>query len=409
MTQVFLPVHIRTRALLCLVYTIATQTYCYRHTLAVIMLDSESSDGARTPSTTSTLSDVADRPYRNTDLNARLEVTYDVRPSLRERRRIVDITDRQTHLTPDVIRDGGDDEWIRYYWTTISLLVPGEKTLVDPRHTLDPGAVFDGVTEEWACANFNAALFVDAFFDPRDVMPEYMINNADFQRWLYVWRRAAMQETYKTGETALHSVPTRHELAAYRNWRERHNLNHQTRFFSETQITYEILIMWDFNSTAAEGEFTIPRVSVHNIRFLFDVYDAFPAELTHLLVTKFVFKDVRTGRYTHDASSKRYFNNDTRLGRSWHLIIRDTLRQVRTLRENLIAAEEGEMDGDTEESLQAKSDLAHQVQRQIQRTWTGEDKLFNRGQLKFFMFDAFKESRRLRRRDEDVRRWLIVV
>jgi len=371
------------------------------------MSDSDSSGRVDTPSTTSTLADDADRPYRNTDLNARLEVTYDVRPSLRDRRRVVDITDRQSHLTPDVIRDGGDEEWLRYYWTTISLVVPGEKTLIDPRQNLHPDGVLDGVTENWACANFNATLFIDAFFDPRDAMPQFMINSRQFQRWLYQWRRAAMQATHTAEETALHSVPTRHELAAFRNWRERHNFNHEVRFFSETQVTYEILIMWDFNSTVPEGEITIPRVSVHNIRFLFDVFDAFPRELTHLLVTKFVFKDVRTGRYTHDASSKRYFDNDSRLGRAWKLIIRDTLRQVRTLRDNLVAA--GHEYGDTVESLQAKSDLAHQVQRQIQRTWTGEERLFNRGQLKFFMFDAFKESRRLRRRDEDVRRWLMIV
>ncbi|KAH0288083.1 hypothetical protein M436DRAFT_72543 [Aureobasidium namibiae CBS 147.97] len=371
------------------------------------MSDSESSGGADTPSATSTLADSTDRPYRNTDLNARLEVTYDVRPSLRDRRRVVDITDRQAHLTPDVIRDGGDEEWLRYYWTTISLVVPGERTLVDPRQTLQPDGVFHTVTENWSCANFNAALFIDAFFDPRHAMPEYMINNRQFQRWLYQWRRAAMQATHTADETALHSIPTRHELAAYRNLRERHNFNHEVRFFSETQVTYEILIMWDFNSTAPEGEITLPRVSVHNIRFLFDVFDAFPRELTNLLVTKFVFKDVRAGRYTHDASSKRYFDNDSRLGRAWKLIIRDTLRQVRTLRDNVIAA--GNEDDDTEESLQAKSDLAYQVQRQIQRTWTGEEKLFNRGQLKFFMFDAFKESRRLRRMDEDVRRWLMLV
>lgn len=407
MAQIFLSVHTWTRASLYLAYTIANRASCYQHTLTITMSDSDSSDGAHTPDTISTLSDAADRPYRNTDLNARLEVTYDVRPSLRDRRRVVDITDRQTHLTPDVIREGGDDEWIRYYWTTISLIVPGERTLIDPRDNLKPDGVFEGVTDNWVCANFNAALFIDAFFDPRDVMPEYMINSEEFQRWLYQWRRAGMRATHTADETALHSVPTRHELAAYRNWRERHNFNHEARFFSETQVTYEILIMWDFNATAPEGELTIPRVSVSNIRFLFDVYDAFPRELTHLLVTKFVFKDVRTGRYTHDASSKRYFDNDSRLGRSWHLIIRDTLRQVRTLRDNVIAA--GGEDVDTEESLQAKSDLAHQVQRQIQRTWTGEERLFNRGQLKFFMFDAFKVSRRLRRGDEDVRRWLMVV
>jgi hypothetical protein len=54
-------------------------------------------------------------------------------------------------------------------------------------------------------------------------------------------------------------------------------------------------------------------------------------------------------------------------------------------------------------------ELAEEIQRKIQRTWVGNDRVVNRRQLKFFMFDAFKESRRLRRRDPDIRRWLRAV
>jgi hypothetical protein len=61
---------------------------------------------------------------------------------------------------------------------------------------------------------------------------------------------------------------------------------------------------------------------------------------------------------------------------------------------------------DSDGYLQAKMQLAEETQRNIQRTWVGDDRVLNRGQLKFYMFDAFKESRRLRRKDPDIRRWM---
>jgi hypothetical protein len=61
---------------------------------------------------------------------------------------------------------------------------------------------------------------------------------------------------------------------------------------------------------------------------------------------------------------------------------------------------------DSEGYLQAKMQLAEEIQGSIQRTWVGDDRVLNRGQLKFYMFDVFKESRRLRRKDPDIRRWM---
>jgi hypothetical protein len=120
------------------------------------------------------------------------------------------------------------------------------------------------------------------------------------------------------------------------------------------------------------------------------------------LKVHFVLKDSRRGRYAIDSSSKRRFDDNSRLGRAWQLIIRDAFREARLLTDTLIA---NIPEGVDVASLQAKTDLAEKVQRNIQRTWTGDDKWFNRGHLKFFMFDAFKESRRLRRKDPDIRRW----
>jgi hypothetical protein len=161
--------------------------------------------------------------------------------------------------------------------------------------------------------------------------------------------------------------------------------------------------MWDFNATAPEGEFTIPRISAHNIRSLLDVHDAIPVEIAQLLKIRFVLKDIRRGRYTHDSSTKRHFDDDCRLGRSWHRIVRDALLESRVLSDTAITAGLGM---NSEGYLQAKMQLAEEVQRNIQRTWVGDDRVLNRGQLKFYMFDAFKESRRLRRKDPDIRRWL---
>ena len=388
-----------------LVYTISdSASYC-QHTHTLIMSDGDgSSEGHDTPASSS-LSATHDVAGPDVGLMARLDATFDIRPSLREKRRVIDITNRMNHLTPDAIRDG-ELEWIRYYWTMVNLVVPGEKTLIDPRDAAMPGGVFDGVTRAWDVANFSAAVFIDYFFNPSTELPEYNVNDVDFQYWLAQWRTMGMLPTHAPDEGEFESVPRRDEMAAYKNVRERHNINYEARFFAQTSLTYEILIMWDFNASAAEGENTDPRVSVHNIRFLFDVFDGFPAEFAHLLKVKFVFKDVRQGRYTHDSRTKRYFDNDTRLARSWKLIVRDALREMGTANAARIEAGLGKH---SEGYLQAKTDLALEVQRSIHRTWMGDDRVMSRGYLKFFMCDAFKESRRMRRKDDDIRRWLIVV
>jgi hypothetical protein len=160
--------------------------------------------------------------------------------------------------------------------------------------------LFDGETKNWSAANLNASVFIDHFFNPREEMAAYDINDDTFQIWLFKWRPGGMLRTHAPDEAAYHAIPDRHETASYRNWREHHNLNVQNRFFLETSLTYEILIMWDFNSTALEGDTTTPRISLHNIRFLLDIYDAFPRGMTHPLKVLFVYKDVRTGRYSHD-------------------------------------------------------------------------------------------------------------
>jgi hypothetical protein len=72
------------------------------------------------------------------------------------------------------------------------------------------------------------------------------------------------------------------------------------------------------------------------------------------------------------------------------------------------AIEEAGLGKDSEGYLQGKAQLAEEIHSKISRTWDGDEKKINRGHLKFFMFDAFKESRRLRRKDPDVRRWLRV-
>jgi hypothetical protein len=63
----------------------------------------------------------------------------------------------------------------------VSLIVPGEKTLNDPRGTVNPAGMFDGMTQEWMVAGFNAVVFLDYFLDPRAAMPAYDINNDIFQ------------------------------------------------------------------------------------------------------------------------------------------------------------------------------------------------------------------------------------
>jgi hypothetical protein len=363
--------------------------------------DIGSLDGRDTPSSLSTMDAIDDRIGPDNHILDRVEATFAIRPPLRERRKIVDITDRMSHLTPDVILDG-EEPWIRWYWTNVTLVVPGEKTLIDPRDTVKPNGLFDGETRKWSAANLNAAVFLDYFFNPREEMAPYDINDDTFQIWLFKWRQAAMRRTHAPDEVAYHSVPDRHETAAYRNWREHHNLNVEHRFFLETSLTYEILVMWDFNSTALEGDTTTPRISLHNIRFLLDIYDAFPRGMTHLLKVLFVYKDVRTGRYSHDSSTKRYFENDNRLGRVWHIIVKDALLELLAMKD---AIEEAGLGKDSEGYLAGKAQLAEEIHSKISRTWEGDEKRVNRGHLKFFMFDAFKESRRVRRQDPDVRVW----
>jgi hypothetical protein len=385
-----------------LLYSVHTKpnstSYC-QHTLTLNMSDHSGSSDARDTPSSDAISATDDGLNPDNDLLARIEATFDIKTSLREKRKLVDITERMNQLTPDVIREG-EAEWIRYYWTMVSLIVPGEKTLNDPRGTVNPAGMFDGMTQEWMVAGFNAVVFLDYFLDPRAAMPAYDINNDIFQHWLFQWRYAAMLPTHAPGEVARHSIPSREEIAAYRNWQERHNINFDTRYFAKTSITFEILVMWDFNATAPEGDFTLPRISAHNIRSLLDVHDAIPVEIAQLLKIRFVLKDIRQGRYTHDSSTKRHFDDDCRLGRSWHRIVRDALPESRVLSDTAITAGLG-MDSDG--YLQAKMQLAEETQRNIQRTWVGDDRVLNRGQL---MFDAFKESRRLRRKDPDIRRWM---
>jgi hypothetical protein len=401
MKELFPSVSILHPILLYHIHTTPTPTACCQYTLTLMMSGDTGSPDARDTPYSDAIS-VTDSELKVDDgLLARMEAVFATKPSLRESRKVVDIKDRMNQLTPDVIREG-EAEWIQYYWTMVSLVVPGEKTLINPKHKLVPIDGLEEVTEEWIATGTSVVTFLDYFFDPRKDMPDYNINDADFQQWLLRWRKAANLQSHAADEEQLHAVPTRDETIAYRNVQERHNINVETQYFAKTSLAYEVLIMWDFNTTAPEGEFTTPRISSHNIRFLLDISDAFPRGWTHLLKVHFVLKDIRRGRYAVDSSSKRRFDDNTRLGRSWQLIIRDAFQETRVLIDTLMADKE---EGVDVAYLQAKTDLAEEVQRKIQRTWTGDDKWLNQGHLKFFMFDAFKESRRLRRKDPDIRRW----
>lgn len=325
-----------------------------------------------------------------------LEATLVIKPSLGEECKTVDITKHENHLTPDIIREGGDD-WIDFYWTMVDLVVPGERTLLDPR---DP--LVGDVTMTWANANFNATVFAANFFGPTNDWPQYNINNEEIQRWLREWRSAAQVQPYGPEEFEGNAVPTREEVAAYKNLRQRHLLNLTNSFGTRTYIHYEVFIMWDFNTFAEEGEYTAPRVSAANIRLLFDLVDAFPPQHLDRLNVIFVFKDVRQGRYTHVAKSKRRYDGDTKLGRQWQAIIKDAIAESQQLTEDF---EEKELYPDIGAILPLKWELAHNVRKKMLRTF-GRHNLLDRGHLKFMMFDAFKEPRRLRRQDPDVRRWL---
>ncbi|KAH0344314.1 hypothetical protein KCU81_g4772, partial [Aureobasidium melanogenum] len=324
-----------------------------------------------------------------------LEETLVIRPALGEECKTVDITNHENHLTPDVIREGGED-WIDFYWTLVDLVIPGERTLLDPR---DP--VVGDVTTPWINANFNVKIFVTNFFDPRNDMPPYDINNDEFQAWLVEWRSARQVQHYGPGESEGNSVPTRAEIAAYKNQQERHLLNLEHTFYTRTCVHYEVFIMWNFNASAAEGEYTSPRVSASNIRFLFDIVDAYPPEHLDRLELHFVFKDVRLGRYTHIANSKREYECDTKLGRQWVRIIKEGIKESEQLTDDVEDGIYPNMDAVSP----LKWEIAHNVRGKMLRTF-GKDNLLARGQLKFVMFDAFKESRRARRLDPDVRRWL---
>ncbi|KAH0372580.1 hypothetical protein KCU65_g1009, partial [Aureobasidium melanogenum] len=338
-------------------------------------------------------------PTPELDLNTQLgldclEETLVIRPALGVECKTVDITNYEDHLTPDVIRDGGED-WIDFYWTMVDLVVPGEKTLLDPR---DP--VVGDVATPWINASFNAKVFVTNFFDPRNDMPAYDINSDEFQAWLVEWRSARQVPHYGPGESEGNSVPTRDEIAAYKNQRERHLHNLVHTMYTRTSVHYEVFIMWDFNTLAAEGECTSPRVSASNIRLLLDVVDAFTTDRLDHLQLHFVFKDVRQGRYTHVAKSKRIYEPDTKLGRQWIKIIKEGIKESEQLTDDF---EEG-IYPSLEATSPLKWEIAHNVRKKMLRTF-GRDNLLDRGQLKFMMFDAFKESRRARL-DPDVRRWL---
>ncbi|KAG9857322.1 hypothetical protein KCU98_g1567, partial [Aureobasidium melanogenum] len=286
-------------ALLRTIYTAFDSTFCYSPTHTLIMEDEvETHDAPDAPLY------FAPVPTPELDLDTQLgldylEETLVIRPSLGEKCKTVDITNHENHLTPDVIREGGDD-WIDFYWTMVDLVIPGEKTLLDPRDS-----VIGDVTTPWINANFNAKIFVTNFFDPRNDVPQYDINSDEFQAWLLEWRSAARVQHYGPGESEGNAVPTRDEIAAYKNQRERHLLNLVHTFGIRTCVHYEVFIMWNFNATAADSKCTSPRVSASNIRLLFDVVDAFPPEHLDRLELHFVFKDVRQGRYTHVAKSKR--------------------------------------------------------------------------------------------------------
>lgn len=325
-----------------------------------------------------------------------LEATLVIKPCLGEECKTVDITNHESHLTLDVIREGGDD-WTDFYWTMVDLVVPGERTLLDPR---DP--LVGDVTTAWANANFNATIFASNFFGPTNDWPQYNINDEKFQNWLLEWRFAAQVELYGPGESEGNAVPTREEVAAYKNLRERHLLNLTNSFGTRTYIHYELFIMWDFKTFAAEGGCTSPRVSASNIRLLFDLVDAFPPEHLDRLNVIFVLKDVRQGRYTHVAKSKRRYDGDTKLGRQWQAIMKDAIAESQQLTEDL---KEKGLYPNIDAILPLKWGVAHNARREMLKTF-GKNNLLERGHLKFMMCDAFKEPRRLRRQDPDIRRWL---
>lgn len=126
---------------------------------------------------------------------ARIEATFDIDPPLSRRHRARDITVRENHLTPENILTGGD-RWVEFYWSNVNLIVPGEKTLIDPR---DPE--WEDMTENWCTAASNVSGSISMFFKPRQDLSVYNIPmSAEFQAWLSDWRKKGYQEPLGPGD-----------------------------------------------------------------------------------------------------------------------------------------------------------------------------------------------------------------
>lgn len=166
-------------------------------------------------------------------------------------------------------------------------------------------------------------------------------------------------------------------------------------------VHFEILIMWDFNASAPPGEVTWPRVCWENIRFYLDMYELLKV-LGHpdRLKCHFMYKDIRQGRYTQTPRSKREIDNDSILGCQWRSIIHRALADYRAHLHLVAIPGSGAGPIDVAQDL-----IAIKAEKRIRRTWNAH-RASNRGQVKFWMCDAFHAPRRLREEDPDIAAWL---
>ncbi|THV89775.1 hypothetical protein D6D03_05082 [Aureobasidium pullulans] len=344
------------------------------------------------------LADEGDIPLDTDAAMARIEATFDIDPPLSRRHRARDITVRENHLTPDNILKGGD-RWVEFYWSNVNLIVPGEKTLIDPR---DPE--WEDMTENWCTAASNVSGFISMFFKPRQDLSVYNVPmSAEFQAWLSDWRKKGYQEPLGPGDVEGYVVPTQAEIAAHNNQRSLQRVNFQHRMFTDPGVFvhFEILIMWDFNASAPPGEVTWPRVCWENIRFYLDMYELLKV-LGHpdRLKCHFMYKDIRQGRYTQTPRSKREIDNDSILGRQWRSIIHRALADYRAHLDLVAIPGSGAGPIDVTQDL-----IAIKAEKRIRRTWNAH-RASNRGQVKFWMCDAFHAPRSLREEDPDIAAWL---
>ncbi|KAI5247029.1 hypothetical protein E4T42_06124 [Aureobasidium subglaciale] len=186
-----------------------------------------------------------------------------------------------------------------FYWNMIDLVIPGERTLVDPRDPVNRD-------DDW---------------------PDCDVANPSIQEWITEWRTPMGPPLYGPGEVEGSAIPNAREKTAYLNLKQRQDPKLHEELGEFALIHFEILIMWDFNASATPGQVTVPRVSKANIRFYIDMVTAMPEGYETRFMTYIVMKDVRQGRYSHNPKSKRQFEIGSRLGQKWVRILQKAIQE----------------------------------------------------------------------------------